>query len=159
MTRGRKGLDNVRPNPGPRLEVAFAVDPARDAGKISTDGVTTTASSEARRVITLNPLAVLRRLQPSRALKGWEEGGTASSSAVIERRLRNVAATPTSSWRSLAFLLSLVCALVALLAFAGNAGAITRTGGSGTDPWIASELPDYPPGGLVNLMGGSWQPG
>jgi len=52
-----------------------------------------------------------------------------------------------------------LCALVALLAFAGNAGAVTRTGGTGTDPWIASEMPDYAPGSAVNLMGGSWQPG
>jgi hypothetical protein len=52
-----------------------------------------------------------------------------------------------------------MCALVALIALAGNAGAATRTGGTGTDPWIASELPDYAPGSTVNLLGGSWQPG
>jgi hypothetical protein len=60
--------------------------------------------------------------------------------------------------RNFAFLISTICALVALFAFVGNAGAVTRTGGTGTDPWIASELPDYPPGATVNLMGGSWQP-
>ena len=53
----------------------------------------------------------------------------------------------------------MVATLVALLAFAGNAGAVTLTGGTGTDPWISSDLPDYAPGSTVNLLGGSWQPG
>jgi YDG domain-containing protein/Big-like domain-containing protein len=61
--------------------------------------------------------------------------------------------------RSFALVVSTICALVALFALAGNAGAATRTGGTGTDPWIASELPDYAPGSTVNLLGGSWQPG
>jgi YDG domain-containing protein/Big-like domain-containing protein len=61
--------------------------------------------------------------------------------------------------RSFALVVSTMCALVALIALAGNAGAATRTGGTGTDPWIASELPDYAPGSTVNLIGGSWQPG
>ena len=70
-----------------------------------------------------------------------------------------MASTLTPSWRSLAFLLSILCALTAVLAFAGHAGAVTRTGGTATDPWISSELPDYAPGSTVNLLGGSWQPG
>src|SRR5256886_11507129 len=49
--------------------------------------------------------------------------------------------------------------LVALFAFAGSAAAMTGSGGTGTDPWIASDLPDYPPGATVTLLGGSWQPG
>jgi hypothetical protein len=53
----------------------------------------------------------------------------------------------------------MVAALLALLAFAGHAGAATLTGGTGTDPWISSELPDYTAGSTVNLLGGSWQPG
>ena len=52
-----------------------------------------------------------------------------------------------------------MCALVALFGLAGNAGAATRSGGTGTDPWVASELPDYSPGDTVSLIGGSWQPG
>ena len=52
-----------------------------------------------------------------------------------------------------------MCALVALLGLAGNAGAATRSGGTGTDPWVATELPDYSPGDTVSLIGGSWQPG
>jgi hypothetical protein len=68
-------------------------------------------------------------------------------------------ASRTLNPRSLAFLFSTICALVALFAFAGAAGAATRSGGTGTDPWIASELPDYAPGATVSLIGGSWQPG
>ena len=60
---------------------------------------------------------------------------------------------------SLAFLFMTIGAFVALLSFAGNAGAVVRSGGTGTDPWISSELPDYAPGSTVNLLGGSWQPG
>ncbi|HMD10873.1 MAG TPA: YDG domain-containing protein, partial [Marmoricola sp.] len=52
-----------------------------------------------------------------------------------------------------------MCALVALFGLAGNAGAATRSGGTGTDPWVATELPDYSPGDTVSLIGGSWQPG
>jgi hypothetical protein len=54
---------------------------------------------------------------------------------------------------------AMVATLLAVLAFAGNAGAVTLTGGTGTDPWISSDLPDYAPGSTVNLLGGSWQPG
>jgi hypothetical protein len=61
--------------------------------------------------------------------------------------------------RSLALVISTICALVALFGLTANAGAVTRSGGTGTDPWIASELPDYAPGSVVNLLGGSWQPG
>jgi YDG domain len=61
--------------------------------------------------------------------------------------------------RSFALVISTICALVALFGLTANAGAITRSGGTGTDPWIASELPDYAPGSVVNLLGGSWQPG
>jgi YDG domain len=57
-------------------------------------------------------------------------------------------------------LLATVALSLALLAFTGNAGAVTRTGGSGTTaPWIASDLPDYPPGALVTLISQNWQPG
>jgi hypothetical protein len=70
-----------------------------------------------------------------------------------------VGVTRTLSMRNIAFLFTTICALAALFAFAGNAGAVTRTGGTGTDPWIASDLPDYGPGQTVNLLGGSWQPG
>ena len=45
--------------------------------------------------------------------------------------------------------------LVALFAFSGSAAAMTGSGGTGTDPWIASDLPDYPPGATVTLLGGS----
>ena len=125
------------------------MDPANDAGEISTDGdVMTTASTEG---------ASGDHAQPTS--KGWGEGYSPSPSGAIERGLRNVASTLTPSWRSLAFLLSILCALTAVLAFAGNAGAVTRTGGTGTDPWIASDLADYAPGSVVNVMGGSWQPG
>ena len=111
--------------------------------KISTDGdVMTTASTEG---------ASGDHAQPTS--KGWGEGYSPSSSGAIERGLRNVASTLTPSWRSLAFLLSILCALTAVLAFAGNAGAVTRTGGTATDPWISSELPDYAPGSTVNLLG------
>jgi hypothetical protein len=61
--------------------------------------------------------------------------------------------------RSLGLVVSTICALVALFGLTANAGAITRSGGTGTDPWITSELPDYAPGSTVNLLGGSWQPG
>ena len=67
--------------------------------------------------------------------------------------------TKTLSSRNLAFLFLTIGAFLALLGFAGNAGAVTRSGGTGTDPWISSELPDYAPGSTVNLLGGSWQPG
>src|SRR5690242_2605261 len=53
----------------------------------------------------------------------------------------------------------MVAALLTVLAFAGHAGAATLTGGTGTDPWISSELPDYTAGSTANLLGGSWQPG
>ncbi len=62
-------------------------------------------------------------------------------------------------WRRVAFVVATICILLAPLAYAGNAGAATRTGGTGTSPWISSDLPDYPPGATVNLLGGSWQPG
>jgi hypothetical protein len=70
-----------------------------------------------------------------------------------------LASTRRPTRRSLALVVSTICALVALFGLTANAGAITRSGGTGTDPWIASELPDYSPGDTVNLIGGSWQPG
>ena len=46
-------------NPGPRLEVAFAVDPAHDAGEISTDGEPATARSRLRIQLLVALLATL----------------------------------------------------------------------------------------------------
>jgi hypothetical protein len=56
--------------------------------------------------------------------------------------------------------LAALALFVALFAFAGGAHAMTRTGGTGTtDPWISSDMPDYPPGATVGLLGGNWQAG
>src|ERR1044072_2786445 len=77
----------------------------------------------------------------------------------LRRTTPATAAARTDGARGLWLFFMMVAALVAVLAFAGNAGAVTRSGGTGTDPWISSELPDYAPGSTVNLLGGSWQPG
>jgi hypothetical protein len=56
--------------------------------------------------------------------------------------------------------LAALALFVTLFAFAGGAHAMTRTGGTGTtDPWVSSDMPDYPPGATVGLLGGNWQPG
>src|SRR5919197_2274330 len=93
------------------------------------------------------------------AAKGKSASGRHASRCGNRSGEDKVASSTHGTVRSFAFLVSTICALVALFALAGNAGAATRTGGTGTSPWIASELPDYPPGALVNLMGGSWDPG
>jgi hypothetical protein len=61
--------------------------------------------------------------------------------------------------RTFVALVALGCALAALFAFTGGADAMVRTGGTGSTPWISSDLPDYPPGATVNLLGQNWQPG
>src|SRR4051794_1816016 len=56
----------------------------------------------------------------------------------------------------------MVCVLLAgLIIISGQSlllGASPAQAETGT-PWIQSDKDDYPPGGLVNLTGGNWQPG
>ena len=58
---------------------------------------------------------------------------------------------------------SVVLGVLAALAFAalGTAGTALADdpGGHASAPWITSDKADYAPGELVNLTGGSWQPG
>src|SRR5438034_1029140 len=85
---------------------------------------------------------------------------TASAATASEESISTDGEPATTLWwRRFAFLFATACALITLFAYAGNAGAVVRTGGTGTSPRISSDLPDYSPGATVNLLGGSWQPG
>ena len=72
--------------------------------------------------------------------------------------LASVEKTKTMGRRKPPFVLLLLSAVAALLAFADSALADDPAGYAGT-PWVASDKPDYAPGELVTLNGGSWQAG
>lgn len=74
------------------------------------------------------------------------------------------AAEDPSTHKTVKLVAAMFLAALALFAvfsaFTGGANAMTRTGGTGTtDPWVSSDMPDYPPGATVGLLGGNWQAG
>ena len=105
-------------------------------------------------------LAFLRRGEARSVVKGEHvHGSEPHKNGTHNREGESVTAAGTSLRKSFALLLTTIGALVALLAFAGGAGAMTGSASTTATPWIASDLPDYAPGSTVHLTGGNWQPG